>query len=113
MGGNLLAGNGSTAGTDYTAMVARGTNLRYYTPSGDRVTFKITGGGIIDDWLSGSGQGVKLSVVNEVPHHTVLSGSSEEIAHRHRRGVSWLHLVGAWQVRRCPGPAALTYVPGY
>jgi len=74
-GGNLLSGNGSTAGTDYTAMLARGTSLHYYDPSGDQVSLKITGGGIIDDLLSGSGQGIKLSVINEVPHHTVLSGS--------------------------------------
>ena len=47
----------------------------YYTPSGDQVKLQLTGGGFLDDWLSGSGQGIKLSVVNEVPHHTVLSGS--------------------------------------
>ena len=75
MGGNRLAGNGSTAATDYTVMLARGTSMHYYTPSGDQVSLKITGGGIIDDLLSGSGQGIKLSVVDEVPHHTVLSGS--------------------------------------
>ena len=75
VGGNQLSGNGSTPGTNYTAMLARGTNLRYYDPSGDQVSLKITGGGIIDDWLSGTGQGIKLSVVDEVPHHTVLSGS--------------------------------------
>ncbi len=71
----MLAGNGITAGTSYTAMLARGTSLKYYTPAGDQVTFKITGGGILDDLLSGSGQGIKLAVVGEVPHHTVLSGS--------------------------------------
>jgi len=71
----LLAGNGSTAGTSYTAMLARGTSLKYDTPAGDQVSLRITGGGIIDDLLSGSGQGIKLSVVGEVPHHTVLSGS--------------------------------------
>ncbi len=75
IGNNMLAGNGSTAGTDFTAMLADGTNLRYYTPAGDQVNLKITGGGIIDDLLSGSGQGIRLSVVGEVPHHTVLSGT--------------------------------------
>ena len=43
------------------------------------MSLKITGGGIIDDLLSGSGQGVKLSVVGEVPHHTVLSGSVRKV----------------------------------
>jgi len=75
VGANLLSGNGSTPGTDYTAELARGTNLRYYTPSDAQVKLKITGGGIMDDWLSGTGQGIKLSVVDEVPHHTVLSGT--------------------------------------
>jgi hypothetical protein len=56
-------------------MLARGTNLKYYTPSGDQVNLKITRGGIMDDLLSGSGQGIKLSVLDEVPHHTVLSGT--------------------------------------
>lgn len=74
-GGNLLTGDGSTAGTNYTAMLARGTRLRYFTPSGDQVKLQIKGGGIIDDLLNGSGQGIKLSVVGEVPHRTVLSGS--------------------------------------
>ena len=75
LGSNMLTGNGTTAGTSYTALLARGTSLRYYTPSGDQVNLKITGGGIIDDLLDGSGQGIKLSVVGEVPHHTVLSGN--------------------------------------
>ena len=94
VGGNLLSGNGSTAGTDYTAMVARGTSLHYYTPSGDQVNLKITGGGIIDDWLSGSDQGIKLSVVNEVPHHTVLSGSLGKIASGTRRAYLGYTLYG-------------------
>ena len=75
----MLAGDGSTAGTSYTAMLARGTSLKYSTPAGDQVSLKITGGGIIDDLLSGSGQGIKLSVVGEVPHHTVLSGSVRKV----------------------------------
>jgi uncharacterized repeat protein (TIGR01451 family) len=75
IGDNRLAGDGVTPGTSYTAMLARGASLKYYTPADDQVSLKITGGGIIDDLLSGSGQGIKLSVVGEVPHRTVLSGS--------------------------------------
>ena len=75
LGDNMLAGDGSTPGTAYTAMLARGTSLKYSTPAGDQVSLKITGGGYLDDLLSGSGQGVRLTVVGEVPHHTVLSGS--------------------------------------
>ena len=79
LGHTMLAGDGSTAGTSYIAMLARGTSLKYSTPSGDQVSLKITGGGIIDDLLSGSGQGITLSVVGEVPHRTVLSGSLRKV----------------------------------
>jgi hypothetical protein len=75
LGNNMLAGNSSTAGTSYTAMLGRGTSLKYDTPAGDHVKLRITGGGFLDDLLSGSGQGVKLTVVGEVPHRTVLSGT--------------------------------------
>ena len=79
LGDNMLAGDGSTAGTAYTAMLGRGTRLKYSTPAGDQVSLKINGGGYLDDLLSGSGQGVRLTVVGEVPHHTVLSGSIRKL----------------------------------
>ena len=79
LGDNMLAGDGSTPGTAYTAMLARGTSLKYSTPAGDQVSLKINGGGYLDDLLSGSGQGVRLTVVGEVPHHTVLSGSIRKL----------------------------------
>jgi hypothetical protein len=75
MGHNMLAGDGSTPGTSYTAMLARGASLKCFTPAGDQVILKISGGGVIDDLLSGSGQGISLLVVGEVPRHTVLSGN--------------------------------------
>ena len=75
VGGNMLAGNGSTAGTNFTAMLAQGTSLRYYNPAGQQVNLKITGGGFLEDWVSGTGQGIQLAVAGEIPHHTVLSGS--------------------------------------
>lgn len=75
MGSNLLAGNGTTPGTAYTAMLAQGTNLRYVTPLGDQVSLRINGGGMIEDLLSGTGEGEQLTVVGAVPHRTVLSGS--------------------------------------
>jgi hypothetical protein len=73
-----LAGDGSNPGTSYTAMLGQGTKLSYVTSAGDRVSLRITGGGILDDLLSGSGQGIRLAVVGEVPHHTVLSGHVRE-----------------------------------
>ena len=57
VGDNVLAGDGTTAGTSYTAMLARGTSLKYFTPAGDQVSLKITGGGIIDDLLERLGPG--------------------------------------------------------
>ena len=36
LGDNMLAGNGTTAGTSYTAMLARGTSLKYFTPPATR-----------------------------------------------------------------------------
>jgi hypothetical protein len=56
-------------------MLAQGTNLRYVTPLGDQVSLRITGGGMIEDLLSGTGEGEQLAVVGAVPHRTVLSGS--------------------------------------
>jgi hypothetical protein len=88
VGDQGLAGNGSTAGTSFTAMLASGTNLKYDTPAGDQVDLRITGGGFMDDLLSGSGQGIALSVVGEVPHHTVLSGSVRGV--RGRTGQAYL-----------------------
>ncbi len=88
VGNNMLAGNGSTAGTSFTAMLAQGASLKYDTPAGDQVTLKITGGGYLDDLLSGSGQGIQLTVVGEVPHHTVLSGSVRKA----RGGSGWAYL---------------------
>ena len=78
VGDNILAGNGSTASTSYTAMLASGTTLKYDTPAGDRVSLKSTAG-FLEDLLSGTGQGEELTVVSEVPHHTVLSGSVKKV----------------------------------
>jgi hypothetical protein len=75
VGDHRLSGSGSTPGTSYAAMFGQGTNLSYDTQAGDLVKLRITGGGFLDDLLSGSGRGLRLSVVGEVPHHTVLSGS--------------------------------------
>jgi uncharacterized repeat protein (TIGR01451 family) len=75
VGENMLAGDGTTAGTSYSALLARGTSLKYLTPAGDLVSLRITGGGFLDDLLTSDGQGIELTVVGEVPHRTVLSGS--------------------------------------
>ncbi|QEH31992.1 Large cysteine-rich periplasmic protein OmcB precursor [Aquisphaera giovannonii] len=80
LGGNELTGDGATAGTDYTAMFARGTSLRYYTPTNDLVTLTLARGGVLDDLLTGNGQGQRLTVVNRVARKSVLSGSVKTLA---------------------------------
>ena len=88
VGRNMLAGDGSTPGSAFTVMMAQGANLKYYTPSGDQVSLKITGGGVIDDLLTGTGQGLKLTVLDEVPHHTTLTGTLHKV--RGGTGVAYL-----------------------
>ncbi|WP_165227378.1 beta strand repeat-containing protein [Aquisphaera insulae] len=75
IGGYELSGDGSTAGTNYAAMFARGTNLAYYTPTNQLVTLTLARGGFLDDLLYGNGQGQRLTVVNRVAHRSVLSGT--------------------------------------
>jgi hypothetical protein len=43
------------------------------------VKLRITGGGFLNDLLSSSGEGIRLSVVGEVPHRTVLSGHVRKV----------------------------------
>jgi hypothetical protein len=88
VGGNRLSGNGSTPGTSYAALLGQGTKLSYHTETGVRVKLRITGGGFLDDLLSGAGQGIRLVVVGEVPHRTVLSGTVRSA----RRGVGQAYL---------------------
>jgi hypothetical protein len=55
-------------------MLGQGTSLKYDDISaGDQVSLELTGGGYLDDLLSGSGQGIELAVAGEVPHHTAIS----------------------------------------
>ena len=76
VGGNELAGAGTGhPGTNFTALFAQGTNLKYTDAGGNQVTFGVKDGGYLQDLLTGSGQGQRLVLVGEVPHHTVVTGS--------------------------------------
>jgi uncharacterized repeat protein (TIGR01451 family) len=75
LGGNELSGDGTNAGTPYTAMFARGTKLSYYTPTNSLVTLTLGRGGVLDDLLQGNGQGERLTLVNRVARRSVLSGT--------------------------------------
>ncbi len=76
-----LAGNGTTQGTNYVARFATGTNLKYTTAVGDQVNIQISGGGYLNDVIDASGRGIRLEVVGEVPHKTVLTGTVKKGPH--------------------------------
>jgi hypothetical protein len=69
----LTGANGAST-APYTATLARGTNLRYITEAGSRVSLRLSGGGWLDDLLDGSNSGVRLSVVNPTRRRPSLSG---------------------------------------
>ena len=48
LSGNRLAGNGSTAGTNFTNTFARGTNLTFIDRDGDRVNLRLRRGGVLE-----------------------------------------------------------------
>jgi hypothetical protein len=73
--GDKLAGDGANPGTDYTAMLARGTNLKYIDRDGDTINLRLSRGGAMDDLLDGTGQGRQLTIVGAAPRRTTLSGS--------------------------------------
>jgi len=69
-----LTGANGTSMAPYTATLARGTNLRYITEAGSRVSLRLTGGGWLDDLLDGSNVGVQLAVANPTRRRVSLSG---------------------------------------
>ena len=76
LAGNALAGAGpGQSGTDYVALIGRGTTLKYYDDTGDLVTLKVTGGGYLDEIRGPRGEGQVLRLQDAVAHKTVLSGS--------------------------------------
>jgi uncharacterized repeat protein (TIGR01451 family) len=83
LAGNLLAGAAPTAaGTDYVALIGRGTVLKYYDQSGDLVTLKVTGGGYLDEIRSATGDGLVLRLVGGVRHKTMISGTVARVKGR-------------------------------
>jgi uncharacterized repeat protein (TIGR01451 family) len=76
LAGNLLAGaSPGAAGTDYIALIGRGTTLKYVDQSGDMVTLKVSGGGYLDDIRSATGDGLVLRLEGGVRHKTTISGT--------------------------------------
>jgi uncharacterized repeat protein (TIGR01451 family) len=76
LAGNPLAGAGpGMPGTNYVALLARGTTLKYYDRDGDLVSLKVTGGGYLDEIRGGDGEGLVVRLQGGVRHKTVISGS--------------------------------------
>ena len=65
-------------GTNFTALFAQGTNLKYTDAGGNQVSFGVKDGGYLEDLLTGSGQGQRLVLVGAVPHRTVVTGSVKQ-----------------------------------
>ena len=87
-GGQLSGAGPGQPGTSYTAMLAQGTNLRYYDAQGDKVTLTLKKGGYLKDTVSSSGEGARLIVVGEHPRRTVLTG--ELVKAKHSAGLPTL-----------------------
>ena len=89
IGGNALAGAGTGhPGTDFSALFAQGTHLTYMDAGGNKVVFGLQRGGYLEDLLTASGQGQRLVLVGEIPHHSVLSGTVKQ--GKHGSGRSYL-----------------------
>ena len=81
-GGKLAGAGPAYPGTDYVAMLAQGTKLNYLDTVRDKVSLTLKNGGYLKDLLSGSGEGARLVVVGEHPHHSVLTGKVARAKHK-------------------------------
>jgi uncharacterized repeat protein (TIGR01451 family) len=89
IGGNPLAGAGAShPGTDFSALLAQGTHLTYMDAGANKVIFGLQHGGYLEDLLTASGQGQRLVLVGEIPHHSILSGTVKQ--GKHGTGRSYL-----------------------
>ena len=76
LAGNLLAGTANgPAGTNYVASFGQGSKLSYVDNTGNQVSLRLAGPGYMQDILDSTGQGAVLTIIGEVPHRTILSGS--------------------------------------
>jgi uncharacterized repeat protein (TIGR01451 family) len=80
-GGKLAGAGPAYPGTNYIAMLAQGTKLRYFDSVSDKVTLTLKKGGYLKDLLSGSGEGARLVLVGEHPRRSVLTGKVARAKH--------------------------------
>ena len=96
--GNLLAGNGTNAGTSFVSIFAEGPNLTYFDRNGELVNLRVQGPGQIVLYRGADGQAQQLQLVGTSPGHTALNGTVKG----HRRGfahtsINWI--AGAFGVK--------------
>ncbi len=74
--GNVLDGDANgTAGGNYLAFNALGSNLRYIDSNGDAVTVKLTGGGLMSLTRGASGEGSLLNLIGITPRRSKIGGT--------------------------------------
>jgi uncharacterized repeat protein (TIGR01451 family) len=80
--GNVLNSNGNTGqpASNYVATFARGSNLSYTDSGGNGVNLRLTGGGVIDMFRSGSGDAQVVRLVGVLPGVSTLNGSVRKLA---------------------------------
>ena len=80
--GNLLAGNGSNAGTPYVSIFGEGSNLTYQDRNGDLVNLKLQGPGTMILHRGADGEAQRLQLVGTLPGKTTLSGTVKKPGRR-------------------------------
>ena len=78
--GNILAGNGVTAGTNYDVQYSQGSNIVYNDAQGNQVTIKISGGGTLGVVRGANGNATTVDIYNPVAHKTRVSGFVKKLS---------------------------------
>ena len=103
---------GSVPGSDYTLLVARGTNITYHDDVDVAVTLKLTGPGTMDIQQFPAGQIQKLQVLGGVAHKTVITGISTPQARRSTIGeILGLGQFGSIRLKLTTPPFYVTNLP--
>ncbi len=73
--GNLLTGSSGVVGSPFVATFAAGAQLTYADGGGNRVTLKLSRGGLMEMFRSPGGNVQQLQLVGVVPRQSTLTGS--------------------------------------
>ena len=78
--GNVLAGNGIAANTNYDTYYGAGTSLRYIDAQNNAVTINVSGGGSMRIYRSTDGEANLISLFGVVARKTKLTGSVKKLS---------------------------------